>query len=84
MFNRDQLLEAVININIYLSDQGMDDGEVSLIYSSDGFVEIVKFLGCQIYNSQVDVIEEGEFSSVDDYLRCRVNELISYIKNIEV
>ena len=78
-----EIIQSVFAINCDLFDQGWNDGEVQLEYMTDGYVTLVKFLGCNLYNSESDTWEE-DFPTFENFIRTRVNELISFVKEIKV
>lgn len=80
-----ELIKAVSDINQVLYDQGFNDGEIELIYSTNSYVETVEFLGCVIFNSECHYWgEDSGFIDAEDLIRTRIKELINHIKDIEV
>lgn len=61
----EDLYQVIQSLNDKLYNEGFQDGDIQFTYSSNGYVEIIEFLGVTLYNSEDDDREWDDVT--DDY-----------------
>ena len=83
-----EIEEAVNNIEkeIFNSTKGVE--YLNMTVKSNGFVQIVEFIGIQLWNSEDDMREDindkGDKEPIELYLRRQLNQELNNLKLIDV
>ena len=84
----EEIEKAVNSIeqDIFNSTKGVE--YFNMTVKSNGFVQIVDFIGIQLWNSEDDMREDindsGDKEPIESYLRRQLNEELSKLKLIDV
>lgn len=83
-----QTLQIISEINEEFYNQVQDE-QIYLDYLTNGYAELIHFMGYEIWNSENDcrpyVDEEKDIrQNLDFYLRVRINEIIKMISKIKM
>lgn len=88
-----KILDVVFKLNQEIFDQ-LDEGEYEELYpdlftlTSDGKGDIVKFMNVPLWNSEFEErvfsVEAGDYEPLENFLRSKVNKLLTVIKKVQL
>jgi len=83
-----EIEEAILNIeqDIFDSTEGIE--YLNITVTSNGFAQIVEFIGVQLWNSEDDMREDinddGDKEPIEVYLRREIRKLLGVFSKIKV
>lgn len=82
-----ELVNAVNNIEFDIYDQTDGVEYFNITLKTNGYVDIIEFLGVQVWNSEDDMRnydDKGEYEPLEQYLRREINNEISKLSKIKL
>lgn len=76
-----EIIDAIVNINIDLYELLGEDYYIS--YHTNGFCHCVDFMGLNLYNSEMDILEE-DGDNLEAFLRKQLNTEINKLSKVIV
>lgn len=77
----EDLYQVIRSLNDKLFMEGFQEGDIHFTYSSNGYIEIIEFLGVTLYNSENDDREwdyvAGDFAiSIETSIKFKAHSLV--------
>ena len=75
--------EIVKELNEELYEQ-LEEDSIDISYKTNGYVEIIDFIGIQIWNSECDELFEDDLKTqLKNFLIKKIQEIVDIIKKIK-